>query len=52
MNGNPRHRQRVSPFVAGLIAIVLTAAFTFWVFGGRLPWSGGYEVKAVVASAN
>jgi phospholipid/cholesterol/gamma-HCH transport system substrate-binding protein len=51
-DANPREGSRLSPFAAGVIAILVTAAFTYLAFGGRLPWSGGYEIKAVVQSGN
>ena len=46
--GNPR----ITAFRAGLIAIVVTAIAVYLVFGGSLPFQGGFELKAVVTSAS
>jgi phospholipid/cholesterol/gamma-HCH transport system substrate-binding protein len=46
------HRERVSPTAAGLIAIGLIALACYFAFGGSLPWSSSYEIRAVVRSAN
>src|SRR4051794_25315068 len=46
-----RTRNRVSPFVAGLIVILLIAALSFIAFSRSLPFSSPYEVKAVFANA-
>src|SRR3954465_4767168 len=46
-----RTRNRVSPFVAGLIVIVLIAVLAFIAFSPSLPFSSPYEVKAVFANA-
>src|SRR4051794_32809106 len=46
-----RTRNRVSPFVAGLIVILLIAALSFIAFSPSLPFSSPYEVKAVFANA-
>jgi virulence factor Mce-like protein len=45
-------RTRVSPFAAGIAAIVVIVAATYIAFGGRLPWQHDYEIRAVVRSAN
>ena len=37
---------------AGLLALVVVVCGTYLGFAKALPWSGGYEVKAVFASAN
>jgi virulence factor Mce-like protein len=47
-----RFGRRISPFQAGLIAIVLTAVFVYVAFGGALPWESSYELRAVVSSGN
>jgi phospholipid/cholesterol/gamma-HCH transport system substrate-binding protein len=44
-------RNRVSPFAAGVILVVLIAALAFYAFSPSLPFSSPYEVKAVVANA-
>src|SRR3954465_14372008 len=46
-----RTRNRVSPFVAGLIVLVLIAALAFVAFSPSLPFSSPYQVKAVFANA-
>src|SRR4051794_32874664 len=46
-----RTRNRVSPFVAGLIVILLIAALSFIAFSRSLPFSSPYQVKAVFANA-
>ena len=48
----PRGRTRITPFRAGLIAIAVTVMVVYIVFGGSLPWQGGFELKAVVTSAS
>ena len=52
MTGRRRGRPRITAFRAGLIAIVVTAIAVYLVFGGSLPFQGGFELKAVVTSAN
>src|SRR3954454_3147408 len=47
-----RHRERVSPFGAGILALGLIAIACYFAFGGSLPWSSDYEVYAQVRSAN
>jgi virulence factor Mce-like protein len=47
-----RRRPRVTPFAAGIAAIVVIVAATYVAFGGRLPWQQDYEIRAVVHSAN
>jgi phospholipid/cholesterol/gamma-HCH transport system substrate-binding protein len=44
--------RRISPFQAGIIAIVLTAIAVYIAFGGALPWESSYELRAVVSSGN
>jgi ABC-type transporter Mla subunit MlaD len=46
------HGQRVSPFGAGLIAIVLIAIALYAAFVHKYPWSNPYELKAVFRNAN
>jgi ABC-type transporter Mla subunit MlaD len=46
-----RTGNRVSPFAAGMILIVLIAILCFVAFSSSLPFSHQYEVKAVVANA-
>src|SRR3954452_6838 len=46
-----RTRNRVSPFAAGMILIVLIAILAFIAFSPSLPFSSPYEVKAVFANA-
>jgi virulence factor Mce-like protein len=36
----------------GIGAIVVIALATYFAFGGRAPWQGDYEIKAMVQSAN
>jgi virulence factor Mce-like protein len=45
-------RRRLTPFAAGLVAIVLIAIPCYLAFGGRAPWQRDHEVKAIVSSAN
>jgi phospholipid/cholesterol/gamma-HCH transport system substrate-binding protein len=46
-----RTRNRVSPFAAGMILVVLIAILCFVAFSSSLPFQHKYEVKAVVANA-
>jgi ABC-type transporter Mla subunit MlaD len=46
-----RTGNRVSPFAAGLILILLIAVLAFVAFSPSLPFSSPYEVKAVFANA-
>jgi ABC-type transporter Mla subunit MlaD len=46
-----RTRNRVSPFAAGMILVVLIAILCFVAFSSSLPFQHQYEVKAVVANA-
>jgi phospholipid/cholesterol/gamma-HCH transport system substrate-binding protein len=46
-----RTRNRISPFVAGMILVVLIAILAFVAFSSSLPFSNPYQVKAVVANA-
>jgi phospholipid/cholesterol/gamma-HCH transport system substrate-binding protein len=48
---NPSNPQRVSNFTAGAITIVLVFCAVWLAFRGA-PWSGAFEVKAVVKQAN
>jgi ABC-type transporter Mla subunit MlaD len=45
-------RQRVSPFGAGAIAIVIIAVALYAAFVHKYPWTNPYELKAVFANAN
>jgi phospholipid/cholesterol/gamma-HCH transport system substrate-binding protein len=45
-------RHRVSPFGAGLIAVVVIALALYAAFIHKYPWSNPYELKAVFANAN
>jgi phospholipid/cholesterol/gamma-HCH transport system substrate-binding protein len=47
-----RRRDGRSPFTIGLIALVVTAILVFLGFTKDIPFTGGYEVKAVFQSAN
>ncbi|MFL5896272.1 MAG: MlaD family protein [Thermoleophilaceae bacterium] len=47
-----RRRERVSPFAAGVIAIVVIAIGTYMAFARTLPWHRDYDVYAQVRSAN
>jgi phospholipid/cholesterol/gamma-HCH transport system substrate-binding protein len=47
----PRLRHRVSPFRAGLIAVVIIIVATFLAFTKSLPWQQAFEVKGVFDSA-
>jgi phospholipid/cholesterol/gamma-HCH transport system substrate-binding protein len=47
-----RRRQPRSPFAVGLIALVVIAILVFLGFTKDIPFTRGYEVKAVVQSAN
>jgi phospholipid/cholesterol/gamma-HCH transport system substrate-binding protein len=47
-----RRRQPRSPFAVGLIAIVVIAILVFLGFTKDIPFTRGYEVKAVFQSAN
>jgi ABC-type transporter Mla subunit MlaD len=46
-----RSRNRVSPFAAGMIVVVLIAILCFVAFSSSLPFTHQFEVKAVVANA-
>jgi ABC-type transporter Mla subunit MlaD len=46
-----RTRNRISPFVAGMILVVLIAILSFVAFSPSLPFSSPYEVKAVFSNA-
>jgi phospholipid/cholesterol/gamma-HCH transport system substrate-binding protein len=47
-----RHKERVSPTAAGLIAIGVIVLAVYFAFGGSLPFTSQYEIRAVVRSAN
>src|ERR671932_419587 len=47
-----RDKRRMSPFAAGLIAIVLIAIPCYLAFGGSVPWKQEHVVKAIVRSGN
>jgi phospholipid/cholesterol/gamma-HCH transport system substrate-binding protein len=46
------HGQRVSPFAAGMIAVVIIALALYAAFIHKYPWSNPYELQAVFANAN
>jgi ABC-type transporter Mla subunit MlaD len=46
-----RTRNRVSPFAAGMIVIVLITILVYVAFSPSLPFSSPYQVKAVLANA-
>jgi phospholipid/cholesterol/gamma-HCH transport system substrate-binding protein len=45
-------RERITPFVVGVAAIVVIVVATYFAFGGRAPWQHDHEVRAIVRSAN
>ncbi len=45
-------RQRVSPFGAGMIAVIIIFLALYAAFVHKYPWSNPYELKAVFANAN
>jgi virulence factor Mce-like protein len=47
-----RRLRNMSPFRAGLVAIVLAAVAVYLAFSGSLPWSSSYQLKAVVTSGS
>jgi phospholipid/cholesterol/gamma-HCH transport system substrate-binding protein len=47
-----RERRRMSPFTAGVVAIVLIAIPCYLAFGGSVPWKQEHIVKAIVRSGN
>src|SRR5215208_874973 len=47
-----REKRRLTPFAAGLLAIVLIAIPCYLAFGGRAPWQRDHLVKAVLKSGN
>lgn len=48
---NPNHPQRLTATAAGLLALGLTAVAVYLAFWG-VPFTGGYELKAVFEQAN
>jgi phospholipid/cholesterol/gamma-HCH transport system substrate-binding protein len=46
------HRQRVSPFAAGMIALAVVVLALYGAFVHKYPWSNPYELKATFANAN
>jgi phospholipid/cholesterol/gamma-HCH transport system substrate-binding protein len=46
------HKPRVSPFGAGMIALVVVAIALYAAFVHNYPWSNPYELKATFANAN
>jgi ABC-type transporter Mla subunit MlaD len=46
-----RRRQRVPDWAIGLAVVVVVAIGGYLAYTKELPWSGGYEVRAVFASA-
>src|SRR4051795_9291260 len=47
-----RERRRLSPFAAGVIAIVVIAIPCYLAFGGSVPWKQEHLVRAIVRSGN
>jgi phospholipid/cholesterol/gamma-HCH transport system substrate-binding protein len=47
-----RHGSRVSPFAAGMIALVLLFVVVYAAFIHKYPWSNPYELQAVFSNAN
>jgi phospholipid/cholesterol/gamma-HCH transport system substrate-binding protein len=45
------HRRELSPFVVGLIAIVVVIIVAYAAFVKEVPWGGGFVVKAVFTDA-
>jgi virulence factor Mce-like protein len=45
-------RDRLSPFAAGMIALVILLLAVYGAFIRKYPWSNPYELKAVFANAN
>jgi ABC-type transporter Mla subunit MlaD len=45
------HRQRVSPFGAGMIALVIIVIALYGAFIHKYPWHNPYELKAVFSNA-
>ena len=52
MRRNATGRRSLTPFWIGMIAIVLIALAWYLAFAPSKPWSGGTEIKAVVAQSN
>ena len=48
----PNHRNRISPFAAGLIAIAVIVIPVYLAFGGSVPWKQEHLIRAVVRSGN
>ena len=46
------HDERISPFASGLIALVLIAIATYFIFAKAIPFKHHYTVQAVFPSAN
>ena len=47
----PGHRKRLPNAAIGLIAVILVAIGSFLAFNKKLPWTHGFQVKAVFATA-
>jgi ABC-type transporter Mla subunit MlaD len=47
-----RHGDRVSPFAAGAIALVVIVVALYAAFVHKYPWNNPYELQAVFANAN
>ncbi|HEX4734705.1 MAG TPA: MlaD family protein [Thermoleophilaceae bacterium] len=47
-----RHGSRVSPFAAGMIALIVLVVALYGAFIHKYPWQNPYELKAVFANAN
>jgi phospholipid/cholesterol/gamma-HCH transport system substrate-binding protein len=47
-----RRIRDMSPFRAGLAAVVIAALAVYLAFSGSLPWSSSYQLRAVVSSGN
>jgi ABC-type transporter Mla subunit MlaD len=46
------HRNRVSPFAAGMIALAVIVFALYAAFVHKYPWQNPYELKAVFRNAN
>ena len=47
-----KHGRSMSPFAAGMIAVVIIALALYAAFIHKYPWTNPYELKAVFANAN
>ena len=46
-----QHRDRLSPFGAGMVAVVIIAIALYAAFIHKYPWQNPYELRAVFANA-